>query len=455
MSSADSAPPNAEVEALALRIAHTLAPLGAATPESEAHHPAVAGGATLADGYAGIALALMYAGECFASEELTSASRGALRNAAKFTAQHPYSGAGLYTGTAGLTWTIAEFTAREPRYLGTLVRTLDALGGQILDHALVPPGQGVPFHDFDVISGAAGQLVTLSRAFDVLDTLDGGQRPEAAVAAYGKLLDYLLDVTAFGSDGVPRWLTSPEYYPRILPWYQETFPHGMFNLGFAHGLPGALGALCRVAADGHEPARARVAELYGWLAEHQVADGSGPAWTFALQADPDTAFPAPSSHDQPARAAWCYGAPGIAATLFSVADVLEDETARALAEAALTRVMQADEKERDIYAPTLCHGHAGLAAVYQRSGIMSGDPTFLAARDTELAAVVSLADDRHAFITADEPERGVLAHDPGLLTGAAGVLLGLLGASFEAAATWDEVLFLTRAANGRNVGRRD
>ncbi|GAA2431620.1 hypothetical protein GCM10010191_51800 [Actinomadura vinacea] len=394
--------------------------------------PSDGGRVNLGSGDPGIALALLHASEVLEEERFLKAGQAVLRRAAKATAADPLKSAGLFTGTAGFMWVMAEFARREPRYLPSLRGVAERLNEQ------APPAVargGAAFGEHDAINGAAGRLAAVLK---VSETVSCGDAADGLVA-------YLLEVTEPDDDGVPNWYCPPRLYPRAAPWLQDQFPDGMYNLGFSHGLPGILAALTLAAAAGIGGAKVtdRVGELAEWLAACRLDGADGPSWAGALQADPGSRLPVRDAGQVPARTAWCYGAPGVAAALFSASAVSGDSGSRDLAVAALERVQNTPDAERHAFAPTLCHGLAGLLAVYTRAYAQTGDPGFRQMRDDTRARLCLLAAEDHPYVFADEPEPNRLSHDAGLLEGAAGVLLALLGTVSPEASRWDEVLFLT------------
>ncbi|MEU8923711.1 lanthionine synthetase LanC family protein [Kitasatospora sp. NPDC048545] len=407
----------------------------------------------LANGHPGMALALLCAGRALDDSGLLDGARAVLRSAAAGTAQRPYSGPGLYTGTAGFASVLLAFAEHDERYLPSLRRVADSFGEQVAATRRPAPGTGLPFTAYDVVEGASGQLAAAVR----LATVVGAPEGSPLRTAIDELVDYLDAVTA--ADGQQRfgWLMTPAHYPPAFPWYAERAPHGMYNLGFAHGLPGILGAFTAAAAAGYGGSRVtgKVADLAEWLVLHRTADPDPRAgWAVCLQAEEHTLRPVHDPAEEPSRAAWCYGAPGIGTGLLAAAAVLDDADLRETAIGALRRVLDTDPAYRHVFAPTLCHGHAGMAAVYRRAHAETGVEEFRDMADRSLAAVVGLADPDRPFLVADEPEAGQRVDDPGFLTGAAGTLLALSAAVRPEVADWDELLFLTPARSGERTAAR-
>ncbi|MFD8705694.1 lanthionine synthetase C family protein [Kitasatospora sp. NPDC059648] len=400
-------------------------------------------GSSLAGGFSGIALSLLHAGEALDEPGLIDAAQALLRRAAQATVETPLPGAGLYTGTAGFASVLIDFSAYDRRYLPSLRGLADRLGEQIVAGPRPEPGEGMPVAAFDVVSGAAGQLAVAVRLCSVLESSPSDPIRIAAE----QLTEYLLRVTEPDSRQRFGWLTPPDYY-YANSGYGEQAPHGMYNLGFAHGLPGIVAALCVAAVGGiggSGPAE-QLERITAWLVENRLTDEvSGAAWPSHLRAEEGTGLPVAPLGQWSARAAWCYGAPGIGIALLNAAKVLGDTALEATAVGALQRVVDWAPAERNIFSPNLCHGHSGLLASYQRAYAVTGSASFRAMAEDSLQAVLSMADEARPYVVADETSPGELVDDPGFLNGAAGVLLALCGALAPQAAGWDEIFFLTPA----------
>jgi lantibiotic biosynthesis protein len=381
--------------------------------------------ASLSHGNLGVAVALWHAGHVLAEPRYRGAAVALLRRAAASTADSPLTHPGLSDGTAGFAWAVAEFARREPGYLGTLRRVGLDLTDQLRAAPLSPPGTFL--YDCDVLRGSAGQL---GAVLAVADTLDAGAHADGGAPlrqAAEPLVERLLAATDTEA-GVPGWFVPADRYASV-QWRQERFPCGLYDLGFAHGLSGVLAALTRAGAAGigGERVVARVRGMVDWLLEHAMWGATGPSWPAILPADPVTRLPVPGS-ESPGRSAWCYGPPGVATALLPAAVLLGDAEVHRVGVAALDRAAVAGPFERSCVSPTFCHGHAGLVAVYARAHRQTGSPGLAAARDAAIGAIAATARDEYPFVVPDVPEPGLVEHDPGLLSGAAGVLLALVDA---------------------------
>lgn len=228
-----------------------------------------------------------------------------------------------------------------------------------------------------------------------------------------------LDATATRTDAGATWRTPPALLPDDV-----ACPRDYFDCGVAHGVPGVISLLDRAARLADPPPRARALcdEAVRWLAAQRRAT------------DPGGRFPTgvgPEQAPDRARAAWCYGDPGVAAALWTAAPALARETARDGAARAL-----AASGVRDA---GLCHGAAGLAHLNNRFFQATGEPAFADAARSWFAHALALRRPHGvAGVVADRG--GALAPDASLLEGAIGVGLALLAALVPAEPTWDRLL---------------
>jgi len=147
--------------------------------------------------------------------------------------------------------------------------------------------------------------------------------------------------------------------------------------------------------------------------------------------------------DGPSRAAWCYGAPGVARALWLAGVARDRPDWRNLAIEAMEAVYRRPIAARQIDSPTFCHGVSGLLQV-----------TLRFANDTALPVFTDAAADlAEQLLSAYEPDSllgyrnwepgGTRVDQPGLLDGAPGVLLTLLAASTDAEPLWDRAFLLS------------
>jgi lantibiotic modifying enzyme len=295
--------------------------------------------------------------------------------------------------------------------------------------------------DFDVISGLSGVGAYLVC-----------RRDEPAI---GVALANAVDALAYV---VTRDRTPPAWYTPAHLLYddatREMYPHGNLNCGLAHGVPGILAFLSLVRlTGGSSPTLDEAIEtIADWLLVNRLDDDWGVNWPAAVPleamrltngdvtlrpADPATA---PGG---PGRAAWCYGAPGIARALWLAGRAMDRTDYRTVAILAMEAVFRRPIPTRMIDSPTFCHGVAGLLAITLRFAADTGDAQFARAAE-ELTQQILGRFQRESLLGFRNLEyRGNETDQPGLLDGAAGVAIVLLAAATGVEPTWDRAFLLS------------
>jgi hypothetical protein len=262
-----------------------------------------------------------------------------------------------------------------------------------------------------------------------------------------RLLRGLIELTA-GRGHPRRWHTPAALASGPL---RSEFPRGLHNCGLAHGVPGPLALLSLAVLAGvrvpgaveaiHSSAR--------WLAEHRIGTEHEPDWPDGVALDAGEP-PAAAPVGTPGRAAWCYGAPGVARSLWLAGCAVAEPQWQDLAARTIRAVAARPGSAWGLVTPAFCHGAAGLLRVLQRFAADLADPEIASAAD-RLAAGLAAEFDPDALLGVRVADAdGTLVDQPGLLDGAAGVALALLGQPGErsappmaAAPAWDRMFLLT------------
>jgi hypothetical protein len=409
---------------VASRVIDQVAASGAA---DEAAPFAVAGGE------AGLAMLCAYCDECTPGERWDVAGHGFLSTAARAAERGRAMPPGLFDGLAGLTFA-ASLLGRDGTRYHSLLSTLDAALAPVASmvaERVAGARDGLAVGDFDVISGAAGIGAYL------LARRGNGDLLRALV----RVLDAVVGLAGSepGPAGdVPRWWTPPE----LLAGHgtPRDFPAGNLNCGMSHGIPGPLALLALalregVEVDGQADA---ISGLSGWLAEHRADDEWGVNWPSVV--------PLTRGSERivltPARTAWCYGAPGVARSLWLAGTALGDTELQALAVEAMEAVYRRPPSARRIDAPTFCHGVAGLLQITLRFAQDTGLALFPEQAVALADQLLSSYDERHPFGFAAIDPDGSSVDRPGVLDGAAGVAMVLLAACTDAEPRWDRCFLL-------------
>jgi hypothetical protein len=380
--------------------------------------------ASLAGGTAGLALLHGYLALTECGPGHAAHSRRCLGHAAAAVADQP-AAASLHSGLAGVGWAIAHLQGRLPGLGGE--DDLAEIDDVLLEHL----GRSRWDEDYDLINGLVG--------FGVY-ALERLPRP-AAVACLGRVIDRLAETAEHKAPGV-TWWTNPAW---LVAETQEKFPHGYYNLGLAHGVPGVIALLGQACAAGVALPKARplLEGAVRWLLAQQGPGGFG-FWV------------APEAQERPARLAWCYGDPGVAAALLGAARGVGQPAWERQALAMARRAAKRPAAESGVVDAGLCHGAAGLGHLFNRMYQATGEPRLAEAARSWFARTLEMGrpgrgvGGYEAWVPGDGGKNTWVA-EAGLLTGAAGIALGLLAAATTIEPAWDRVLLVAipPAAGGR------
>lgn len=331
---------------------------------------------------------------------------------------------GLYSGISGIAVAIQLMSRSGSRY-GRVQSQIDGILAATLQHHSVnrmPHPQTTSWQSYDVITGASG----ISRSL-----LNRRSHPYLAKELY-----FLLDTLVTRSSNIDSpagFFVRPDNLPT--DYHRRQFPAGYTDLGLAHGVAGPL-ALLSIAYGtgvrrlGMEQA---IASLADWLWTNRQGEFSWP-----MGKGPDN-VPSTSVHP-PSKPVWCYGAVGIASSLFLAGSALAEQKYMNQAVSVLES-LSADSYTLPM-TPILCHGIAGVLQVTLRF-LQTVRSLALVALATKLAESLM-----HAF----SPERPLGFCDvvgesridsPSFLDGAAGIGLVLLSASTDVNPEWDQLLMLS------------
>lgn len=367
-------------------------------------------------------LALFYAYRARSSGGLGAAEEAAtLLGTTLVTAPNLGLGPSLVSGVAGIGWAAAHLqrlgiTADDGR-----AEAACAWADARIAAALDRPAEADTPDAYDLLYGLVGLGVY------ALERL-----PEpSAVTLLTRLVERLRDQAEEHPDGI-TWWTPPVH---------THYPHGWYNLGLAHGVPGIVAFLGLVCA-------ANVAAAIAW----PLLDGAV-SWLLA-QRLPDEAGPRfppyliEGTARSPSRLAWCYGDPGVAAALLVAARAVGQPAWEQEAIALAVGAARLPLAESGVIDAPLCHGAVGLGHVYNRIYQATGEARLgeaarvwlergLAMRRPggKLGGFYALVPDTDGQTTRRVAYRGILQ-------GAAGIGLALLAATTDVEPTWDRILLL-------------
>jgi lantibiotic modifying enzyme len=367
---------------------------------------------SLAAGAAGRALFYAYRAEARSGEDAELAV--ALLDEAVAGLERATLPPSLYAGFTGIAWVHA--------HLADWLFDADADASHEVDEALVRYLQQSPWTgDYDLISGLVGLGVY---------ALEIWPRPGAR-----EILRHVLarlTETAVRTEAGIAWFSTPA---RLGPIVAARAPGGCCNLGMAHGVPGVVALLGRMTSIGVDVDTV-LTPAVTWLLEQRLPDASASAFA---------SWVGPGLTPEPARMAWCYGDPGVAAGLLAAARGARRPDWEREAVGVVRRAATRSFESSGVRDAGLCHGAAGIAHIFNRMFHRTGLPESGEAARAWLARTLDLAVHDHGiagFAAFNSTDGNAVAWDAdrGFLTGAAGIGLALLGACTPVEPAWDRVL---------------
>jgi hypothetical protein len=364
------------------------------------------------NGEGGLALLFHYADLVFPGHGFDDQREERLTRVADMVSSDPGS-TSLYDGFTGAAWCFEHVQPTDP----TTSPDDDPLAE--IDDALVEILTAGPWRgDFDLINGLVGHAVY---------ALERGARPRTRECLH-LIIDRLAELAHPRPEGV-AWWTPPRELPVPTP--------GRYDLGVAHGVPGVIAVLAQIACvpEMTERARPLLDGAVSWLLTQRLPPGRGGA------------FPNFVDDPVPARSAWCYGDPGIAAALLAASRFAGEP---AWQESAIEIGLMACERpvaKTSVADSTICHGAAGLGHLYNRLYQATGRSAFADAAKTWFAGTLALRRpgtglSGYLSLIPDPPRTWDLSMrpDPTFLTGNAGIALSLMAAVSAIEPMWDRCL---------------
>jgi hypothetical protein len=338
---------------------------------------------------------------------------------------------GLFGGLAGVTSAARYLSLEGRRYQ----KALAALEGRLF--ALTrpwlsaqPPAGGVAVSAYDLISGLTGVGRYLLQAAN-----SSAEAEQLALDVLRLMIRWSLIPKTTG------FYTPPDSVPDFEKRRDPERSLGYINCGLAHGVPGPLALMALAHRGGVQLPHLTDAiyTLAHWLRGTLQETPSGPDIPYYVSLTLDRVQPGLS------RTAWCYGNPGAARALQLAGKTLNDAALQKESLRMMRSVAVRSPEVRNVPAPTFCHGMAGVLQIVLRYLNDSSEPDacLVTFADNVLTAVLDRYDHLAPTGFQDfEPGNGLVGN-PGLLEGAAGVALVLLGASGGVETTWDASFLLS------------
>jgi hypothetical protein len=376
---------------------------------------------SLSSGDVGLALACGHLDKCFPDNGWDVIARNYMTAALDNVSQKTL-GPSLFSGLAGIGF-VAEFLSRGGTRYGRLLTTIDdALTNPTINLCeSLSKSYGCPVADIDLVSGAAGiSLYLINR-----------QESSRSKHLLLRLLTALSGISVRQAN-YPAWHTPFDQQTKATQFH---CPGGSLNCGLAHGISGVLAALSIAQSSGVilDSLPAAIHANARWIINNASADEWGPNWPTVIPlADTSQSRTRPQS-----RAAWCYGVPGIARALWLAGRALGETRYCEYAVDAWTALAARPRSQWRLHSVTFCHGSAGILQIALR--FAQEIPNIV---NTQL--ILQLLNEillayrpDTAFCFSDKLADGSQVQRPGVLEGAAGVLLTLLTVTTSSDPTWD------------------
>lgn len=379
----------------------------------------------LASGWSGLALLFEHADRCQPGEGWADEARDALNRAAQSIAAQPNRlPPGLAAGWAGVGF-VSNYLSRGGQHYRAWRRELGPrLERSCLDAATKVDGvqAGWEFADFDQISGVAGVIAGLL-----------GKDPPAS---FGSVTRAMTEGT-LRQPGQPPWATPTSLLPDSM--VNDRYPHGVVNLGLAHGLAGVVAALALAL---REDAAGAGGESALTIATDTLVSAVG-------QYDGTPTLPhllplgSAGVHERPGRSAWCYGPPGAAGALSLAGAVLRQPHITRLANDLLVAAVTRPPDIACLGTPTFCHGIGGVLQIAARMAVETVDARVAALVPPLCADLLKFFDPTTEFGFRALGPNGMRGDEAGFLNGAAGIGLVLLSISHSPDPGWDRAVLLS------------
>lgn len=289
---------------------------------------------------------------------------------------------------------------------------------------------------YDLISGISGVLTYLLRHADREDTR----------SIVLEMLALLVDLTApfmMKEESFPGWFIPPEHSLK-----KEAYPQGHFDTGLAHGIAGCLVILAKARLKGIEVhgQKSAMRRIISWLQGMRCNIGEfknvWPACIGVQHTSREYRKMDPKSY----RDGWCYGAPGIAFSLFIAAHALKDEDLLNYAVNAMTDVCIRFFTQNTLVCPSFCHGLAGLLAIVHQMHLATELQVFSETANKISYSILERYSENHPFgfktVNRGQGGQESILDNIGLIDGSIGIILSLLFHQSQRSSPWVQTFLL-------------
>jgi lantibiotic modifying enzyme len=328
---------------------------------------------------------------------------------------------GLYGGLAGVGW-IIEHVARLDG--GGPTEVNDPIDEALNDCVL----QGSDADSYDLIGGAVGLGVY------ALERLPASGAVELVGAIRRRLLD-----TVRWVGNLATWLTPPGAI--LGAESRARHPNGYYNLGLAHGVPGAaalLGSLGTM-TEADSEVEMTVSGALEWISANSRRGAE--AWFPYWVSRGDRVTTGQRTNE---RLGWCYGDLGVGAALHLAGKQIGSERWMRDGVEIMKHTLERPMDATGVVDASLCHGAAGIAHVYNRVYQTTGDMELRSGARRWFERTFELHRPGTGFGGFSFwGQSSSWESDPSFLTGAVGIALALLAGISDKEPGWDRLLLIS------------
>ncbi|MCE5316119.1 MAG: lanthionine synthetase C family protein [Parachlamydia sp.] len=385
---------------------------------------------TLSHGLPGLIVFFAEMAHCFPHEDWDQTTHQMMQLLVQAIEAEGIHNLTLFSGLTGVCFAIELASKNGSRYQTLLsqleAHLLTAVQTEFVELIQKQLNEGLPVSPllYDTITGINGNLAYL------LQRMDNHEAVSLATTLVRQLVELTHPILWKGHLS-PGWVTAP--HDLVLQEHRDAYREGCFDTGLAHGIAGSLSLLSQAYLRGIqvEGQLSAIESIAGWLEETQCSVGEFKnVWPgrFVFDSDVPNRCKSTSSFY---RDGWCYGAPGIACSLWHASQAMKKESLANFSLSLMHEVCDRYVLQNNLSCPSFCHGQAGLLTMLWQMQLETGSKKLRSSCDAIARDILEQYDSTHPFgfkTEASFPDSdAVLKIDnAGLLDGVTGILLPLL-----------------------------
>lgn len=322
----------------------------------------------------------------------------------------------LYTGITGLNYVVNLIHKATGDY-SFLLKQLDSLYiKNYKAYLLDQKGGKNNCSDYDIISGNAGVIrYALSRYED-----------------NDNMLSILYDQMNCICDVYER------KWAKLISFNATLDVENVVDLGMAHGISGIISILALIKSKqlADERSTEILNDLMNWVCFLKESEIKDSLWPSKINVQNGRVEIMNSKYR---RAAWCYGSPGVATSLYMAGVAMNSAKIRQEANNIMKDVYNSSMNSWLITSPMICHGFSGILNIVYRLQEFEFKNDISHRIIKRILKMVDY-DKEFCFLNIDMNK---VNDSAGFLMGSCGIALTLLSSISETEPTWDQVLLIS------------